>query len=191
MRADTMNISEEIAELMQTTPKNAVIRAMKLRLTPVCGRCGGSGHYSYNQISGTVCFSCNGYGCKVPSERNREEILINVQTAIDNGTYKNYLDGLEARKKGKVLKDKMFSAWRASIAAKNNPKHWLRDDEITPFELAAREANSRIANAYRLAEKLDCSFEPKATNEKLFAWNEAIENFFNVIKETDAELKKW
>lgn len=25
-----------------------------------CGRCGGTGHYSYNQISGTRCFGCNG-----------------------------------------------------------------------------------------------------------------------------------
>lgn len=25
-----------------------------------CGRCGGTGQYSYNQISGTRCFGCNG-----------------------------------------------------------------------------------------------------------------------------------
>jgi hypothetical protein len=28
--------------------------------TETCGRCGGSGHYSYNQINGTVCFGCHG-----------------------------------------------------------------------------------------------------------------------------------
>ena len=27
-----------------------------------CGRCGGSGHYSYNQIHGTVCYGCGGRG---------------------------------------------------------------------------------------------------------------------------------
>jgi hypothetical protein len=27
-----------------------------------CGRCGGSGHYSYNQINGTRCFGCGGSG---------------------------------------------------------------------------------------------------------------------------------
>lgn len=26
----------------------------------VCGRCGGTGHYSYNEISGTTCFGCRG-----------------------------------------------------------------------------------------------------------------------------------
>ena len=29
-----------------------------------CGRCGGSGHYSYNQIDGTTCFECRGHGFK-------------------------------------------------------------------------------------------------------------------------------
>ena len=28
--------------------------------TEACSRCGGSGHYSYNQISGTRCFKCGG-----------------------------------------------------------------------------------------------------------------------------------
>jgi hypothetical protein len=27
-----------------------------------CGRCGGSGHYSYNQINGSTCFGCGGSG---------------------------------------------------------------------------------------------------------------------------------
>ena len=28
--------------------------------TKVCGRCGGSGSYSYNSIHGTMCYGCNG-----------------------------------------------------------------------------------------------------------------------------------
>ncbi len=28
--------------------------------TEPCTRCGGSGHYSYNQMTGTRCFKCNG-----------------------------------------------------------------------------------------------------------------------------------
>jgi len=28
--------------------------------TEVCGRCGGSGRYSYNQIDGDRCYGCNG-----------------------------------------------------------------------------------------------------------------------------------
>lgn len=28
--------------------------------TEVCSRCGGTGHYSYNQVDGTKCFKCRG-----------------------------------------------------------------------------------------------------------------------------------
>jgi len=30
--------------------------------TDTCSRCGGSGHYSFNQIDGTRCYGCNGRG---------------------------------------------------------------------------------------------------------------------------------
>src|SRR5262245_34188098 len=28
--------------------------------TETCGRCGGSGNYSYNRVHGAVCYGCNG-----------------------------------------------------------------------------------------------------------------------------------
>jgi len=33
-----------------------------------CTRCGGSGHHSYNQIDGTVCFKCGGVKYILPSK---------------------------------------------------------------------------------------------------------------------------
>lgn len=30
-----------------------------------CTRCGGSGHYSFNQVSGTICFKCRGSGAQL------------------------------------------------------------------------------------------------------------------------------
>ena len=36
--------------------------------TKTCGRCGGSGHYSYCQMYGTTCFGCSGKG-KVYTKR--------------------------------------------------------------------------------------------------------------------------
>jgi hypothetical protein len=33
--------------------------------TTECGRCGGSGHYSFNLMYGTTCFGCNGTGWKL------------------------------------------------------------------------------------------------------------------------------
>ncbi len=39
---------------------------MRIRFdTGTCSRCGGSGHYSYNQIDGTVCYGCGGSGKKL------------------------------------------------------------------------------------------------------------------------------
>jgi hypothetical protein len=32
------------------------------RVFDYCKRCGGTGHYSFNQIDGTVCYGCNGSG---------------------------------------------------------------------------------------------------------------------------------
>lgn len=39
--------------------------AVKVFDTEACGRCGGSGHYSYNQIDGTRCYGCGGSGKKI------------------------------------------------------------------------------------------------------------------------------
>lgn len=36
-------------------------------ITDVCGRCGGSGRYSYNMIDGSTCYGCNGSG-KAPAK---------------------------------------------------------------------------------------------------------------------------
>lgn len=40
------------------------MKATDLFETAECGRCGGSGHYSFNMMSGTVCFGCGGSGIK-------------------------------------------------------------------------------------------------------------------------------
>ncbi len=42
---------------------------MYIRVRGRCPRCGGSGHYSYNQMDGTRCYGCNGSGIKVMNVR--------------------------------------------------------------------------------------------------------------------------
>lgn len=51
-----------------TAAKARLVKAGKVELA-TCGRCGGSGHFSYNQISGTTCFGCGGSGKRYPSTR--------------------------------------------------------------------------------------------------------------------------
>lgn len=38
----------------------------------VCGRCGGSGQHSYNQLHGSVCYGCNGHGVRHTKKAYKE-----------------------------------------------------------------------------------------------------------------------
>ena len=40
-----------------------------VKVKGTCPRCGGSGHYSYNQIDGTRCYGCNGSGIAIQKVR--------------------------------------------------------------------------------------------------------------------------
>ena len=42
---------------------------MYVKVKSKCPRCGGSGHYSYNQLDGTRCYGCGGSGIKVMEVR--------------------------------------------------------------------------------------------------------------------------
>lgn len=42
---------------------------MYVKVKGKCPRCGGSGHYSYNQMDGTVCYGCMGSGIKTMNVR--------------------------------------------------------------------------------------------------------------------------
>lgn len=42
---------------------------MYVKVRGKCPRCGGSGHYSYNQIDGTKCYGCMGSGIKLMTVR--------------------------------------------------------------------------------------------------------------------------
>ncbi len=46
--------------------KRRLIKAGKLALK-TCGRCGGSGRFSYNQMDGDKCYGCGGSGKVLPS----------------------------------------------------------------------------------------------------------------------------
>jgi len=50
----------EIAAALGCKVPQAKARIVALGYTEWCGRCGGSGHYSFNRIDGTTCFDCRG-----------------------------------------------------------------------------------------------------------------------------------
>ena len=69
-----------------------------VKVKGVCPRCGGSGHYSYNQIDGTRCYGCNGSGTAILTVRAYSEKEYNrMQTANDRARAKR-----EAEKEAKA-----------------------------------------------------------------------------------------
>lgn len=50
--------------------------------TEPCGRCGGSGHYSYNQIDGTVCFGCSGNKVRLTKRGKAAQDWLTKQTTV-------------------------------------------------------------------------------------------------------------
>jgi hypothetical protein len=46
--------------------------------TKTCGRCGGSGHYSYNQMSGTRCFGCSGHKTVLTAAGKRAQLAVDA-----------------------------------------------------------------------------------------------------------------
>lgn len=46
--------------------KRRLVKEGKIALL-TCGRCGGTGNYSYNQMDGTRCYGCGGSGKKLPT----------------------------------------------------------------------------------------------------------------------------
>ena len=47
-----------------------------------CGRCGGSGHYSFNMVNGTTCFGCSGKGVKLTKRGKAAQDYLDAMCAI-------------------------------------------------------------------------------------------------------------
>lgn len=54
-----------------------------VKVKSTCPRCGGSGHYSYNQVDGTRCYGCNGSGVSIQKVRAYTEKEYNRMQAVN------------------------------------------------------------------------------------------------------------
>ena len=88
-----------------------------------CGRCGGSGSYSYCQTHGTKCFGCGGHGMK--AAKLTKATLAAARVKVEAG------DLVTLR-----------AAYAAKMAAKK---------KIAPMVAAAMEIYATIGNAYTAA----------------------------------------
>lgn len=54
----------------------------------VCSRCGGTGHHSYNQVSGTTCFKCGGAKEVFTARGLKQRNLFLERTSVKAGDLK-------------------------------------------------------------------------------------------------------
>lgn len=59
--------SYQNGEILDAEPHKNLKGKMVVRVRMTCPRCGGSGHFSYNEMDGTMCYGCMGAG-KVVNE---------------------------------------------------------------------------------------------------------------------------
>ncbi len=104
--------AQVIADL-QTTEKNLFKRMGGLKIGVTCGRCLGSGHYSYCQTHGTRCFGCGGVGVVAPkTDAQWLDVAAQAREAAQSGKVDAYLEQLRARAKSKNGFDRAFAAWK-------------------------------------------------------------------------------
>lgn len=115
----------EFAKALGWKVSNLAGRLDALGLLEVCGRCGGSGRYSFNQMDGDKCYGCMG--------RTR--------------TYPTFTAKLVATVQAKVAAGGL-DAYLAECRAKNAARL-----AIAPLAAQAREIYDTIGNAYTVASR--------------------------------------
>lgn len=101
----TAELNSRLMAVLGCKKEAILLRLKALNLADVCGRCGGGGHYSYNQMTGTTCFGCAGHGVKLP--RVTVKLIKSAEEAVAAGGLVQYLADLdaarEAKRIGKIL----------------------------------------------------------------------------------------
>lgn len=77
------------------------LRLIGMGLGRTCGRCGGTGQFSSNQIDGTVCYGCNGHGDVPP--RLTPDLVTEVQQAVAGGALDRYLLKVKGKKRAGAI----------------------------------------------------------------------------------------
>jgi hypothetical protein len=85
----------EFSNVLGWNPKAVYARLNALNLLAVCGRCLGSGSYSFCPSHGTMCFGCSGSGKKIP--RLTAKLVKTVQAKVAAGELVPYLAAVKAR----------------------------------------------------------------------------------------------
>lgn len=99
MKTTTLT-KNDFAKALSWNPKNVAGRLGALGLLDVCGRCGGSGRYSFNQMDGDMCFGCRRIGKTLP--KLTAELVVTVQARVAAGDLDAYLAACQAKAAAKA-----------------------------------------------------------------------------------------
>lgn len=165
-----MTIEAQICEVLQVkNPAKLNARIMGMKLSPVCGRCGGSGSYSFNQIDGSVCYGCRGSGHKTPAKRDMKGILARAIEAVEAGELTAYFKRLDDRAFVKRASKEIFTVWTATqVAQANNISSHMWKSEDVEGLAEVRAANKIMHDAHasfadvQYKRECDVSGEEKA-----------------------------
>lgn len=191
-----MSFESELAVILKTTEKNAIPRAAGLRILPVCGRCGGCGHYSYNQISGSVCFGCGGTGQTAPKKAQMKNVLESAAEAMADGRFEDYIEKIACAKRVKNGLESVLTAWKATGIAKLYD--WTKGYETSPTatrrDIDISAINKKMSNAYTKASAAYALTYTKDKSKKEAAMKNcdaAIAEALSEIAAANDELQKY
>lgn len=156
-----MAIKDEFLDLLRVPAGDETRRAsiLQLRLVGIglgeyCGRCGGSGSYSFNSMDGSRCYGCGGSGYR--ARRLSADLLEQAREAVVAGKLDAYLEQARAKAAAKSAakgaEKAVMDAWKATGIA--NMYRWQDAANKIEPHLTISKFNHRMSTAYAHVSKL-------------------------------------
>lgn len=140
-----------------------------------CSRCHGSGHYSYNQLTGTLCFKCS--GTKLQRTKRGEAVFrflreMTETTALDVKvgdivSYDNHFTGRHRFEIAKIIETAPMSDRQRSVVLVSKGGKQFGFGGGVRLHLAVTEEMRTKARAYR--DSLTKAGKPRAIRSKTTA----------------------
>lgn len=177
-----MSVKSELIDLLRSDEKRLNARLIGMKLAPVCGRCGGTGSYSFNQFDGSRCYGCNGKGFVAPKEKDLPRILEDAKEAVAQGKLDEYLEFLNAHAAVKNAREKVMAAWQATNVAKTDITHIVPSEDVEGLaEYRAR--NKKMYDAYTGVETDSRALKPNSPT-----YQDDVKSLANKVNEAIATI---
>lgn len=137
------------SDLAQKKKLTSVMNRLKfLNMLVPCTRCSGTGNYSYNSISGTVCFMCNGFKCKLP-EMLDQSYIDKASELTEQGELIPYLEELKKNEKIKKANKSISDLiWNSNISQDYVTEVKKSRSNVDPLVDAYRQKLTNISKPF-------------------------------------------